>query len=137
MYIRSVASCALLVFLILTCGCSESSGIQPVTGIVTLDGKPCPGLFVLFTPLEGESRTSSRGQTDSDGKFELRYTSQIQGAQVGKHLVQISPNPEPEPGVPKVKIPPRYNRASQLNAVVDEAGENDFQFDLTSGKSAN
>lgn len=137
MFIRTVATCALLVSLILTSGCSENSGIRPVTGSVTLDGKPCPGLFVLFTPLEGESRTSSRGQTDSEGKFTLRYTSQIQGAQVGKHLVQISPNPEPEPGVPKVKIPPRYNRASKLNAVVDNAGENDFQFDLTIGKPSN
>lgn len=134
MFIRFVGQCALLGLLVSIVGCSGNSGIQQVSGIVTLDGQPCPGLFVLFTPLEGESRTSSRGQTDQDGKFTLRYTSQIQGAQVGKHLVQISPNPEPEPGIPKVKIPPRYNRSSTLNAVVQEGSKNEFQFDLTSGK---
>ena len=115
-------------------GCSGPSNIQPVSGSITLDGKPCPGLFVLFTPLEGEQKTSSRGQTDENGQFTLRYSSQIQGALIGKHLVQVSPNPDPGPGIAKVSLPPRYNRRSELRAEVTTDGDNTFQFDLTSGK---
>lgn len=58
--------CGGLVFL-MGCGPSKS----PVTGSVTLDGKPLPGATVVFTSEDGSKVAT--GFSDDDGKFKLSY----------------------------------------------------------------
>ena len=89
----------LLSFVALVVGCGPSD-VRPVSGKVTLDGEPLEGVSVRFTPKTGEKKTTSRGTTHEDGTYELRYTSEIQGALVGEHLVQIisETNEEDEEG---------------------------------------
>jgi hypothetical protein len=55
-------------------GCNRYDGppLYPVTGTVTLDGKPLPGAGVMFVP-RGETRgNASLGLTDVNGKYTLK-----------------------------------------------------------------
>jgi len=115
-------------------GCSGSSDVQPVSGTVTLDGAPLAGVMVRFTPTSGEKRTTSLGKTDAQGHYELRYSSQQQGALIGTHMVQVvNLDGQPEPGMPKArKVPKQYDVHSDLTAEVTSNGQNVFDFDLTS-----
>ena len=135
-----------VLFVLVSTGCGPSSDMPElgtVTGVVTLDGQPLPGVTVKFVPAEG--RTSS-GLTDAGGKYELIYTRDVKGAPVGEHKVYISGagaegggNPNEEgggEGVPAVKpytgtIPAKYNEESTLTATV-ESGSNTCNFDLES-----
>jgi len=132
MIIRFVSQCALLGLLVLACGCASQSDVQPVSGTVKFDGQPLAGVSVRFTPVDGQQRTTSRGTTDDTGNFTLRYTSQINGALVGKHVVQVDFDRGEGLPRPPFKIPVKYNRQSELSAEVTANGENTFSFDLTS-----
>jgi hypothetical protein len=114
-----------------------------VSGVVTLDGKPLPGVTVKFVPANG--RTSS-GFTDANGKYELVYNADNQGAEVGEHTVYVSGhggesggNPNEEgggSGGPAVEyykgtIPAKYNEKSTLKKTVG-AGDNTIDLQLTS-----
>ncbi len=122
--------------LLLVAGCSGNGDVQPVSGTVTLDGEPLAGVMVRFTPLSGEKRTTSLGKTDAQGHYELRYTSQQQGALNGTHMVQVvNVDGQPEPGMPKArKVPKQYDYESELTVEVTPGEENIFNFDLTSKK---
>jgi len=89
--------CIALVF---TAGC-DSHGLAPVSGRVTMDGKPLADVYVVFEPADGRPNPGmgSIGKTDADGHYSLH---QIQpdraGAVVGRHRVTIrrmSENPTP------------------------------------------
>lgn len=134
--------------LVLT-GCSRN-GDQPelgqVTGTITMDGTPLPGIVVVFVPDNGRP---ARGKTDQDGKYELTYIRKTRGTKVGHNRVEIAPNEEGDdeseesgdtedtrPAKPpkkrkKVKVPERYNTDSILQADV-LPGENVLDFTLVS-----
>jgi len=114
----------------LLCGCN--SNIRPVTGTVTLDGEPVEGVLLLFTPTDVEPMVTSRAHTDANGKYELRYDSNTQGALIGKHVVQIQTDYDEEvPKKDRIKIPKKYASPDELSAEVG-TGENVFDFNLTS-----
>jgi len=73
-------------------GCGGSS-IVPVTGTITMDGKPASGIEVFFTPLGGEGNPNpgpySSGITDASGKFELQTRYGDPGAVVGEHEISF------------------------------------------------
>jgi hypothetical protein len=75
-------------------GCQ--SDVVPVSGRVTLDGKPLASAVVTFQPIGSgpmaETTTAgSVGRTDSEGRFVLRLVSpERYGAAVGEHVVTIS-----------------------------------------------
>ena len=74
-------------------GCGiKSNGppLMPVSGTVTLDGKPLPGATILFIPTGSTHGTSSGGRTDSAGRYELTATHSGKGAPVGQHKVVAS-----------------------------------------------
>jgi len=79
---------------LLIVGCGPSSGtIAPVTGKLTLDGKPMPGVEIIFSPkmVEGNANPGpySFGTTDDQGNFELKTRYGDEGAVVGWHLVSM------------------------------------------------
>lgn len=133
-YLQGLAPLLATFILLLVVGCSAPSDVQPVSGTVTLDGQPLAGVMVRFTPQTGEKRTTSLGKTDAQGHYELRYTSQQQGALNGTHMVQVvNIDGQPEPGMPKArKVPKQYDIESELTAEVSPGGENIFDFELTS-----
>jgi hypothetical protein len=86
---------ALALFVVTITGCSgESFNTVPVSGTVTLDGEPLPGVEVVFYPEPTESTAVvgpfSVATTDSAGKFTLETRYGEAGAVVGKHRVTFA-----------------------------------------------
>ena len=88
----------------LLAGCGGGPDIAPVSGRVTMDGKPLPNVYVTFQPNPGpdveNAGRGSVGVTDDDGRFTLEYEGGRSGAVVGKHIVRITPV-QPEDNVPE------------------------------------
>lgn len=133
-------------------GCSGPGGdMGTVTGTVTLDGTPLPGVMVTFTPADGERE--SYGVTNSSGVYKLRYTTQIMGAKKGEHQVRISPvGVEPTLPVSKkatvvpkgdtgdsnekaISVPKHYYGEDFLTREV-QAGSNTIDLELTASPTA-
>jgi hypothetical protein len=137
---RSTAVCLAALCLGFLAGCyggSKGPEVGKVSGLVTLDGKPLENAAVYFEPARG--RTSS-GLTDKHGHYELSYTKEIKGAEVGGHTVRITREPTVDEMLaqgtnPQAKqpdpLPERYNVNSELKAEVKPGG-NTCNFELTS-----
>ncbi len=75
-------------------GCSDTEySLAPVSGKVTLDGKPVDGIRLVFSPMANETNTDpgpwSTGVTNSDGEYTLETRHKKTGAAVGKHTVMF------------------------------------------------
>lgn len=72
-------------------GCSSSSRppTYPVTGTVSLQGKPVAGAAVTFVPADTEGEAAS-AITDSDGKYALTTWEAGDGARPGQYRVKVS-----------------------------------------------
>ncbi len=117
-------------------------GLVDVTGKVTLDGAPLPGVTVRF---EGPPNRFADGKTDAEGNFRLMYDSNQAGCLPGEKKVRImsgsvgegSDEGAPVEGAdgkvaPAVQsIPAAYNSASQLTANVTPDSKS-FNFELKS-----
>jgi hypothetical protein len=79
----------LSVFAVITAvGCGGASFV-PVTGTVTLDGKPLAGAAVNFTPATAGQGQVAQGQTDESGKFTLSSVGGL-GAVPGSYKIGVS-----------------------------------------------
>ncbi len=127
-------------------GCRKGGGpkVVPVSGTVTIDGKPAPNIAVVFQPVASgkeEAGMGSTGVTDAQGRFTLMLTGTDKrpGAVVGKHRVTFSGMTEQRadsddtvrPGTPD-PIPPRY-REKPLEFEVPASGTDKADFKLESG----
>ena len=128
--------------------CGESHdprGVRyPVTGTVTLDGKPLSGVQIVFL-YEGKNGAMNAVRTIADGSFSL---SEIDGPLAGNWRVEIvaqmkdleefeaacdgDVNKEVDTTV--VAIPHRYNTKSELTAETKSEGENKLEYQLESPK---
>lgn len=130
---------ALLCFMV---GCFGSDKIVPVSGLVTLDGKPLPGAVVGFEPIaqQGDLKAGygSYSKTDDEGRYTLRSLKNEEGALVGQHRVSVStvigkegPNGEML-GLTKERVPSRYNNDTQLVIEVPPGGTDEANLELES-----
>jgi len=128
----------------LATGC-DGGKVAPVSGTVTLDGKPLPNAHVNFQPIaEGMNAAGpgSHGKTDANGHYTLEVVGENKnGAYVGKHRVEITAaTAEPDPTSDRPSrptgppIPDEYNRNSSLTCTVPVGGKNDANFELFSKK---
>jgi hypothetical protein len=71
-------------------GCSgdDLEPVYPVTGTITMKGKPVEGAIVAFTPTEGG--TPASGTTDAAGVYSLTTRSSGDGAVVGKYNITVA-----------------------------------------------
>lgn len=128
----SRAARPMVAVVLLIAGCGGPANVGVVTGVVTLDGQPLADARVTFQPHVG---SPSAGTTDTSGRYELRYTRTRMGAAVGEHQVSISTfrggNPDAEPPTERQpeRVPARYNRGTELTAVVRK-GKNEIDFSL-------
>lgn len=83
-------------FLLLICsllGCGKKHSCVPVSGVVTVDGKPEGGIKLYFAPMATEDSVDSgpysTGVTDENGGFVLESRHGDAGAVVGKHRVTL------------------------------------------------
>src|SRR5438067_1094467 len=82
-------------------GCGGSEKVVPVSGTVTRNGQPVPGLVVSFVPEAATQTGVSTGETDDHGRYDLTVVKTGRsGAVVGTHKVWVSRPREPyvEPG---------------------------------------
>ena len=121
-------------------GCGSSSDLPPaypVSGKVTLDGKPVPEGRILFRDAAGKLRGD--GGTITNGEFAFESTAgkkkvviTAQREVPGKKGVPAAPG-EPAPPLMEQYIPKAYNDQTTLEAdVTDTAEKNTFDFSLTS-----
>lgn len=84
---------AFLVFLATLTGCAGEPKFHPVSGVVTLNGKPFPEGVVSFQPIGSKDNPTpgqgSSAYTDGNGRFVLKVEEGKPGAVAGKHLVRI------------------------------------------------
>jgi len=132
-----------LAWILLLAGCgSESYEIAPVSGRVTLDGKPLAECQVRFQPVAASKSNAAPGPgafavSDEQGRFTLRTIKPVRpGAVVGEHRVWLTTVKEEdmqsESGqVTAEKVPPRY-RNGQLKFSVPPEGTDQADFDLES-----
>lgn len=77
-------------------GCGSREKVVAVSGTVTHNGQPVPGIVVSFVP-EAQTETGvSTGETDASGKYNLTVVrTGSSGAVVGIHKVWVSLPREP------------------------------------------
>ncbi|EAQ78047.1 carboxypeptidase-like regulatory domain-containing protein [Blastopirellula marina] len=83
-----ILSAAVLCFFLPGCFGGGGPPTGHVVGVVLDSGQPIANAEVAFFP-QVEGRVSY-GSTDEQGRFELTYSDDIQGAVVGEHRVKIS-----------------------------------------------
>jgi hypothetical protein len=114
--------------------------VVPVSGVVTLDGKPLASAHIAFLPEDVNSKSAigSYGVTDTSGAYALKsFDNDQPGAFVGKYRVEIEPKTESDDRDPKLRPPPKtlpakYNRNTELRFDVNVGGTDKANFDLTS-----
>ncbi|WP_437221651.1 hypothetical protein SH661x_002415 [Planctomicrobium sp. SH661] len=91
-----------LLALVIASGCAKDPfRTVPVSGRVTSNGEPVPGVYVVFTPQPGSGREanvpgkSGAGYTDENGKFQLSTYGDGDGAVVATHSVAVLLNTDP------------------------------------------
>lgn len=132
---------------VLAFGCGSGKFV-PVSGKVTLNGKPLANATVAFQPVGGanplETGPGSAGRTNENGEYTLTTGKGAKGAVVGKHQVLISA-PETydeedeqrarQGGRPQVdKVPNRYGLKGRdaITFVVPPEGTDQANFALKS-----
>jgi hypothetical protein len=128
--IHRITLLAALIGAVVGCDQGDLPDLAPVSGIVTLDGKPVANKNVFFAPDKGRG---SQGITDEQGAYDLYYTAQVKGAIIGEHTVTISTPPPMDGNYKghKETIPAKYNTKSELKKEV-ESGSNELNFELKS-----
>jgi hypothetical protein len=117
----------------------------PVSGRVTLDGRPLASAHVSFQPIapgKPDPGPGSFGRTDANGNFRLETIGvHKDGAVVGQHIVRISPY-QPDQGLKDDDVRPRDTTLpaqaddGSLRFEVPPGGTDRADFAITSRPSA-
>jgi hypothetical protein len=127
MLARKFLGISLMFLAVMSAGCGPAPPpLTEVEGIVLLDGNPLAGVLVEFMPEDEDGRRLpfSQGETDGNGRFQLRCENNQPGAVIGPHKVlvrrlSVRPAPDapaPPPGVP---VPLQYQSALETPLSVD------------------
>jgi hypothetical protein len=129
--------------LVLGLGCG-SGKFAPVSGTLTMNGKPLAGALVIFSPIAKggsiDAGPGSSGKTNDKGEYTLTSDTGRTGAVVGKHRVSVSlMNPgtgesddRRRPGQLVNQVPVRYNGKTELTYEVPAGGTDKADFALKS-----
>jgi hypothetical protein len=149
----TVAAVGLLVAGVAGCGGSKYA---PVSGVVTLNGKPYGKAVVSFQPHATKDNPNpgrgSSGYTDENGRFTLKSDDGHEGAVVGNHRIRIMTRRDnttgefdPEVGSPDLDpkarprgfvepIPPEWYATSTKDFEVPAGGTDQANFDIVNKK---
>ncbi len=126
-------------------GCGNNGkSLAPVSGLITLDGKPLAEGSVVFQPIAPPGSTiagkGSAAFCDAEGRYKLETIAGEPGAIVGDHRVriygprkgaQVSSEIDGGGVAPLEVVPEKYNYATTLTFVVSSEGTAEANFDLT------
>jgi len=142
-HFRSLARVLIACLVFAGCGGkSDPYARVPITGTVTLDGKPLPKGYFILEPIGGQPTQS--GGMIQNGTFNV---PEQHGPVPGKYSVaifsgadetptQLAPGtPEAEAAAKKSqseRVPKKYNIQTTLVLEVTADGDNEFPFDLYS-----
>lgn len=126
--------------LIAISGCSRGPARGNVSGTVTLDGKPLPGVIVVFHPHEHEAPLA-RGTSTETGGFVLAADDGGNGVVVGPYRVVVldpqalaaglGARPGQSSDTPS-RVPPRYQSWQQTSLEIEVMSESaDVEVPLT------
>lgn len=143
--------CLALVFSLGVFGCGGGvkpeviPPLEPVSGIVTLDGTPTAGISVTFFPTgaAGAKGNPCTGTTDASGKYSLKHRSGKDGVPAGDYIALFSKLAMPDGSpIPEGKtaadvaaveqIPDYYRQMDNLTngCAVPKGGKTDANFDI-------
>jgi hypothetical protein len=122
----------LLLFLSLLAGCDDRPARVPVSGIVTIDGRPLKRGNIKFVPVNGRP---SAGKIGEDGQFTLTCYDGNDGALIGTHRVQVASNRIISDSKIEWFAPPKYAdfRTSEISVDITEPVD-DLKIELAWGK---
>jgi hypothetical protein len=109
--------------------------LAPVSGRITVDGKPLNLAIVEFIPEDGVKNlglSASFGFTDKDGNYSLTYAADVAGAYIGKHQVQIKLNDQTGTQL----IAPEYSTSKSTLTADVKKGAPPYNFDIPSVSAA-
>jgi hypothetical protein len=116
--------------LTLLAGCGSKVEMAPVSGTVTMNGKPVGNVLAIFHPepepgsIEAPTRPAM-ATADGQGRFELSTKVKGDGAAVGKHKVSVA--------AASGEIPPPGQLPHEYQVEV-KPGQNEFHLELTATK---
>ncbi len=137
-----------LLLVCLLAGCSKDYETAPVSGQVTLDGKPLANVGLTFVPLAKDKQSpnvgpGSLGKTDEEGRFTLQTVEGDKGAVPTEHVVRMElassasgsdggdPLANPDRSPNKVELP-KSAKDGTLHFTVPAEGTDEADFALTS-----
>ncbi|MBA2117592.1 hypothetical protein [Bremerella alba] len=131
---RNLALVVCLIFGSLGCGSNSSApGMHPVKGTVTFDGKPIETGRILFRQSEGDGQAFSAEIVDGSYELEVKEGPSDVTITASRLLPGKFDNSNGTPEqMGEMYIPSKYNRKTELSALVTPDGENEFPFDLIS-----
>jgi hypothetical protein len=126
--------------LLFALGCGKAYQVAPVSGRVTLEGKPMGFVTVSFSSKADKTWPSAVGVTDEEGKFTLQLATRDNdvGAIVGDNNVLITGGAHRgakkviERGPPRSPVPAKYGTDGALSFTVPPRGTSEANFELTS-----
>lgn len=137
---------ALAAFSVSLTGCSGKTGTKlvPVSGTVTVDGKPAEGVAVtLWGQSRGEGRSMPFAQSDSAGKLIFKVSPTESGAPVGQYTALFEKMTMPDgSSVPEGQAPADVGAVNQIpeiynapstspeSVTIPEGGTGSLSFDL-------
>ena len=138
----------IVVFLLSVVGCGQQDSKlppqYPVSGVVTLDGKPLAGAGIMFLPRGDTRGTGAMGMTDEAGRYTLKTDYGGPGTPEGEFAVTISkvvnrdgtpyiPNPDVAEAGERETLPGIYSDSMKttLSAQVPKGGDT-INFELKS-----
>lgn len=122
-------SVILVAGLVCAVGCGPSGPpLAPVEGVVTLDGAPLDGALLEFQP-DSRDGSPSYGETDAEGRYQMKFSQSLDGAWVGDHTVRITTLNEN--ARVRERVPRAYNEESTLRETVQANQTNEIDFALS------
>ena len=138
---------SLLGVFLLIAGCQKPSNLPPqypVSGTISLDGKPLGGAGIMFLPRGDTRGNGAMAMTDPTGKYTLKTDHGGLGAPEGEYAVTISkvvnrdgtpyvPNPDVAEAGERETLPGTYSDSMKtiLKANVPKGGDT-INFELKS-----
>jgi hypothetical protein len=114
--------------LFLLTGCGTGLDLAEVSGVVSVNGTPLPGVIVGFTPKE--SGRGSGNMTNEQGEYRLVFNRDSYGALVGEHKVTVRLDRAPPGVLPKGD---KRKLVLEFDVIVESGKENVINLELLPG----